>query len=132
MKDTPFALFKKIKKTVFHLLDKNAIEANRSQEILNFVRENLIEMIDRKSSLQFSKKLKEKFPELAGIEKGILMEDAEAEDEEIQRIFDKVIESGNIELLDSIIKCIKQAEKDGKNELGELRKNFPKAEFDKT
>lgn len=127
---TRLRLFQEARKHVFQKMDNDVITPERADEILSYVKDNVLEIETFDEAKEFYMSIPEKFPELRPMKNTFEKEEGEKIDKVLVLFVEFVLEKGDFDLAEKILHEVNQFHNDKSISLEEIEKEHPE-EFKK-
>ncbi len=127
---TRLRLFQEARKHVFQKMDNDVITPERADEILSYVKDNVLEIETFDEAKEFYMSIPEKFPELRPMKNTFEKEEGEKIDKVLVLFVEFVLEKGDFDLAEKILHEVNQFHSKSGFNLEDIRKESPK-EFEK-
>ena len=127
---TRLRLFQEARKHVFQKMDNDIITPDRADEILTYVKDEVLEIETFEEAKEFYMNIPEKYPELSPMKKTFEKEEGEKIDRVLVLFVEFVLEKGDFDLAEKILHEVNQFHKDKSVTLEKIKGELPE-EFDK-
>ena len=127
---TRLRLFQEARKHVFQKMDNDIITPERADEILSYVKENVLEIETFNEAKIFYMTIPEKFPELKPMKNTFEKEEGEKIDRVLVLFVEFVLNKGEFDLAEKILSEVNKFHEDRSISIDEIRNEMPD-EFEK-
>lgn len=100
---TKLRIYREVKRIIFYQMDSKIISPDRAEEVLKYVKENVVKVNRPDEARAFYKSLWDMFVELQWLKKMFEKEEEEKIDKIFSFLLDEFMESGNIDLANEIM-----------------------------
>ncbi len=127
---TRLRLFQEARKHVFKKMDSDIITPERADEILTYVKENVLKIKTFQEAKNFYMTIAEKYPELKAMKSTFQKEEGEKIDKVLVLFVEFVLTKGNFDLAEKILHEVNEFHGKHNINITDIRKQYPE-EFEK-